>query len=93
MVKELDRLLRDDKYGFPGVGLMETGEIEKRSARSNDLEALLMHLEGALEGHMNVKFEELARKSDNISGRWTYVRHVLIRAQKYRACRKGRVPR
>ena len=93
VVKELDRLLRDDKYGFPGVGLMETGEIEKRSARSNDLEALLMHLEGALEGHMNVKFEELARKSDNISGRWTYVRHVLIRAQKYRACRKGRVPR
>lgn len=34
---------------------------------TDDPEALLARLEGALEDHMNVKFEELARK-DNITG-------------------------
>ncbi|CAN0451482.1 unnamed protein product, partial [Pylaiella littoralis] len=36
VVTELDRLLRDNKYGFPGVGLLETVAINKRSACSDD---------------------------------------------------------
>ena len=69
VVTELGRLVRDERYGFPGVGLFEMGDVEKHKASSDgNLEALLTRFEGALEDHMNIKFEELARRSDNIAG-------------------------
>lgn len=73
VIAELDRLVRDDKYGFPGVGVFETKEIEKQTACSDDeLEALLARLEGALGDHMNLKVAELLRKSDQIAGGQRY---------------------
>ncbi|CAN0201907.1 unnamed protein product [Scytosiphon promiscuus] len=69
VVTELGRLVSDDNYGFPGVGLYENGEIKRQKASSDvDLETLLLRFEAALEDHMNVKFDELARKSDIIAG-------------------------
>ena len=71
LVKELDRLVRDDKYGFPGVGLFVSGEIEERKASSDsDLKALLSHLEDALVDHMDVTVEELTRSREDIAGEW-----------------------
>lgn len=69
VIEELHQLLRNDKYGFPGVGLCKTQMIKKRTACTDgELEALLRRHEEALKDHMNVKFEELARKSDAIAG-------------------------
>ena len=73
LVEELRRLVLDEKYGFPGVGLFENGEIEEHFATSDkDLTALLSRLEDGLQDHMDVKFEELVRKSDNIAGKWAF---------------------
>ncbi|CAM9310751.1 unnamed protein product [Laminaria digitata] len=68
VVTELGGLLRDAKYGFPGVGLYY-GEVKKQKASSaGELEDLLTRFAGELKDHMNVNFEELARKSDVIAG-------------------------
>ena len=56
-------------YGFRGVGLLSKGKTEKSRACSEDeLEAMLARLESTLNDHMNVKFDELARKSDKVAG-------------------------
>lgn len=69
VVQELDRLMKDKVYGFRGVGLLSKGTTVKNRACSDDkLEAVLARLESALEDHMNVKFDELSRKSDIIAG-------------------------
>lgn len=69
VVQELDRLINDEVYGFRGVGLWWKGEtVKKRACSNRELEKMLAHLESALEDHMNVKFDELSRKSDIIAG-------------------------
>lgn len=69
VVNELGRLIRDDKYGFPGVGLVRS-KVEKESASSDSkLETLLDDLADSMTDHMNIKFEELARMSSNMAGR------------------------
>lgn len=70
VVTELGRLVRDAKYGFPGVGLFFDGDSKKEIASSPDeLEVLFTLFAGELKDHMNVKFEELARKLDVIAGK------------------------
>lgn len=69
VIQEIDLLIRDKVYGFPGMGLLCRGEIEKVPACSDgELEAMVGDLESALEDHMNVKIDELARKSEKIAG-------------------------
>lgn len=69
VVQELNRLIIDKVYGFPGVRLVSCGTMVKRPACSDgELEATLARLESSLEDHMNVKFDELTRKSDKIAG-------------------------
>lgn len=65
-MEELDLLIGDDKYGFPGIDLVDVGEGRETSAE--ELEPALARLGERLEDHMNVKFEELARQSDRIAG-------------------------
>lgn len=70
VVTELGGLVGDAKYGFPGVGLFFDGEVKKRKANSaGELEDLFTRFAGELKDHMNVNFEELARKSDVIAGK------------------------
>lgn len=69
VVQELGRLINDEVYGFRGVGLLSKGKTKKTRACSDDeVEAMLARLESALNDHMNVKFDELARKSGRIAG-------------------------
>ncbi len=69
VVAELGRLVGDVKYGFPGVGLFFDQEVKKQSASSTvELEGLLSRFAGELKDHVNVKFEELGRKLDDIAG-------------------------
>ncbi|CAM9499860.1 unnamed protein product, partial [Hapterophycus canaliculatus] len=57
VVTELGRLIRDAKYGFPGVGLYCDGEVKKQKASSpGELEVLLTRFAGELKDHMNVSF-------------------------------------
>lgn len=68
VVKELGKLLRDEKYGFPGVGLV-TGKMDKKPACSEDeLEELHARLADSLREHMDVKVKELAKMSENMAG-------------------------
>lgn len=70
VVDQLCGLVGDAKYGFPGVGLYFDGEPKKESASSaGELEGLLTRFTGELKDHMNVKFEELGRKLDDIAGK------------------------
>lgn len=70
VVTELRRLVGDAKYGFPGIGLFFDGEVKKRKASSaGELEDLFTRFAGELKDHMNVKFEELGRKLDDIAGK------------------------
>lgn len=73
VVKELGLLASDPNYGFRGVRLFvagdEAGDIVKRTADLDDqLQFLLTSLEDSMTDHMNVKFEELERKSETIAG-------------------------
>lgn len=69
VVRELGRLFADARYGFPGIDLFEASKDRRSTICSEDgLEKLLTHLEERLADHMNVKFDDLARKSGNIAG-------------------------
>ncbi|CAM9591964.1 unnamed protein product, partial [Ectocarpus fasciculatus] len=72
LVTELGRLVGHAKYGFPGVGLF-FHEVTEETASSLNLEDLLMCFAGDLKHHMNVKFEELGRKRDDIAGDGNFV--------------------
>ena len=69
VVQEVRRLIRDPRYGFPGIKLLRYGNMEKQIvAQSDHLEKLLQKLEEDLEDHMNLKFEELGKRSERIAG-------------------------
>ncbi len=68
VVTELDQLVGDAKYGFPGVGLFFVGEDKLKASSADALDGLITRFTGELKDHMNVKFEELGRKLDDIAG-------------------------
>ena len=68
VVEELDQLIRDDKYGFPGVDLFDEGEGRETVSLEKELEPVAARLEAGMRDHMNVRFEELERKLDDIAG-------------------------
>lgn len=66
---ELDRLVSDKRYGFPGILLSATGGVVKKPAGTiDDLRCMLKELGDAMKDYMNVKCEELERKSETIAG-------------------------
>lgn len=65
VVEELGLLVSDPHYGFRGIRLVVTGKVVKFSAHKDDQ---LQFLLAGLKDHMNVKFEELERKSETIAG-------------------------
>lgn len=68
ITSEVGDLIRHEKYGFPGVDLREHS-MEKHVVRNDvELEALLEKLRERLEDHMNVRLDELEKKSDRIAG-------------------------
>lgn len=70
VVDQLCGLVGDAKYGFPGVGLRFDRKVKKQSAsHAGELEGLFTLFVGELKDHMNVKFEELGRKLDDIAGK------------------------
>ena len=67
--KEVDRLIRDPRYGFPGIELCRDGNIEKLIvAQGDDVEKLLQRLEKDLEDHMNLRNDQLEKQSERIAG-------------------------
>lgn len=65
---EIGDLIRHKKYGFPGLDLREQRMEKYIVTREAELEALLDKLRERLEDHMNVRFDELERKSERIAG-------------------------
>ena len=67
--KEVDRLIHDPRYGFPGIELCGDDNIEKEIvAQGDDVEKLLQRLEKALEKHMNLTNDQLEKQSEHIAG-------------------------
>ncbi|CAM9117018.1 unnamed protein product [Ectocarpus sp. 4 AP-2014] len=64
VVKELGLLVSDPHYGFRGIRLFVFEKVVKYSAYKDD--QLQFLIEG-LKDHMNMKFEELERKSETIA--------------------------
>eukprot|EP00752_Nemacystus_decipiens_P001293 g1285.t2 len=63
VVDELRSLVRDEKYGFPGVRLAST-KVVKKPTSSDELHSLA----DSMRDHMNITFEELARMSETMAG-------------------------
>ena len=67
--KEVGRLIRDPRYGFPGIELSWDDPIEKEIVgQGDDVEKLLQRLEKALEDHMNLTNDQLEKQSERIAG-------------------------
>ena len=70
VTEEVDRLIRGSRYGFPGIELYRDGEIKNDTmAQGDQLEELLQRLERDLEDHMNLKFDELEKRSERIASK------------------------
>ena len=68
VAEEVHKLIRDPRYGFPGIELWKDGTMEKQIvAQDNDLEKLLQRLVDDLEDHMNLRFDELERRSERVA--------------------------
>ncbi|CAN0349400.1 unnamed protein product, partial [Ascophyllum nodosum] len=66
--EEVDSLIRDPRYGFPGIELCRDGNMKKIIVDQGDeLEKLLQRLEKDLEDHMNVRIDQLEKRSERIA--------------------------
>ena len=78
VAEEVHRLICDARYGFPGIELCRDGGMEKEIvAQDSDLETLLQTLEKELEDHMNLRFDELERRSEHIASESNLWRGIL----------------
>ena len=69
VVEEVRCLIRDPRYGFPGIKLLGYDDMEKKIVAQGDhLEKLLQRLEKDLEDDMNLRIEQLEKLSERLAG-------------------------
>ena len=68
VANEVDSLICDPRYGFPGIELYRETHIEKKNVgQGTDLEKLRLELRKDLEDHMNLRIDELEKLSERIA--------------------------
>ncbi|CAN0083327.1 unnamed protein product [Ectocarpus sp. 12 AP-2014] len=77
---QVDELIRDHKYGFPGLGLIRGGESEETVVSSDgDHKALVERIVKVLRDQMNVKFMmDRSMREDVAFLRWPVPRLVCV---------------
>ncbi|CAM9844855.1 unnamed protein product [Ectocarpus sp. 8 AP-2014] len=77
---QVDELINDRKYGFPGLGLIRSGESEETLVSSDgDHKALVERIVNVLRDQMNVKFMmDRSMRQDVAFIRWPIPRLVCV---------------
>lgn len=68
VASEVDNLVRDKRYGFPGVEFWLNPRDKIVVSNMKQLRNMLQKLEDSLEDYMNLKFDELEKQSERIAG-------------------------